>query len=219
MKVFSIAKMLVLVLGCAATRTLCSAASTTGNITAADHTSSKCGFYRDDAFVRRICDLPCPPNPCAPVCPINPCAPICPPNPCAPVCPINPCAPVCPPNPCAPICPPNPCDNPCDENQYCAIELSRFFASLRRQIREASRPSAPAAQRRKLKRRMIKMIQYASSLLACQPCTPIGPDFYYNGYPKMGLKDLFKSLKWVVCNLDEKNKCCFLEYARETMYF
>ncbi|KAI5188974.1 hypothetical protein NEMIN01_0238 [Nematocida minor] len=171
--------------------------------------------------VRNLCEVVCPPKVCRPVCPPNPCDAICPPRP---LCPPNPCRPICPPNPCEvicpprPLCPPNPCDNPCNVNSCTDMELARFFSFLWRKIRAVQKKGSKK-EIKALKRKMIGLIAYAYSLLNCQECAPRTPDFYAGEYSNMTLKNLFVTLKWVVCNLNEKNKCCFLQNAEGIFCF
>lgn len=160
-------------------------------------------------YVQTLCDIECPPNPCKPICPPKKCRPICPPNPCDDICP---------PNPCRPVCPPNPCDDICPETSYTDIEIRRFFASLWRKIMRLRRRSRRRA-RAALKRKLIEMINYAYSLLACQDCPPEISIFYGYDLRRMTLKKLFYILKTIVCSLNEKNKCCFLQNSGNVFYF
>lgn len=164
-------------------------------------------YMQDPECVRKLCNIQCPPEN-----PWNPCPPANPWNPCAEVNPCNPCPPV---NPCGDVCAPvNPCGN-----GFVSGEISYFFSSLWIKIRRALRPPTSPAGIRRLKRKIIRMIEYASSLLQCQPCSQNIGDFYFQDYRSMTLRELFSTLKWIVCNLDEKNKCCFVEYARQVLYF
>lgn len=164
------------------------------------------------AWGQNLCNIGpiCPPNPCRPICP--------PPKACRPVCPPNPCRPVCPPNPCRPVCPPNPCDEVCVDNSYTEMKLRRIFSSLWEKIVSLRRKSQRKA-RLALKRRLIEMINYAYSLLACQDCPPDLSLFCSYDFRRMSLKKLFYILKSIVCCLNEKNKCCFLQNAADICYF